>query len=388
MNHSLKYILPALLALLVVAAGCGGANGSDSPSDAPQQRRVRVESLVLSPTRFEDVVEITGSVESVNDAVLSAQASGTVQFLAERGQRVGQGAVVARIDPGMMATSVAQAEAVLEAAQAAYAVRQDAFERNEGLYQDSIVSAIEFENVRAQRNQARANLRQAEAALAQAREQLSHTRVVSPFAGVVEERLIEVGEQVSPGQQMVRVVNTSRVKVIGGVPERYAGDVTRGTSVLINLNAYGGQAMRGTVSFAGAAIDPNSRTFPIEVELPNPEGRLKPEMVARLFVTRQEMTDALVVPRPAILRDESGNSVFVVRQTDSTAVAERRLVTLGATYAGKTVIESGLQAGDEVVVLGQNDLTEGDRLEVVQQYRNVDAAGVPLTDEASDTPSL
>jgi membrane fusion protein (multidrug efflux system) len=383
-SHSLWLL--ALVAL--VAVGCNNADGSNGEeAEAPAQRQIRVETLLMEPTVFEDVIELTGTVEALNDAALSAQASGTVEYLADLGTALPRGGVVARLDQGQVRAAVQQAEAQVEAAQAQFDLAQDNFQRQEPLYRDSIISALEFENVRAQRNQARASLRQAQAALAQARERLGDTIVRAPFAGIVEERFIEAGEQIAPGQRVARVVSTERVRVNTGVPERYASEIEVGTPVRMNFQAYSTMERQGRVTFAGSTINPQSRTFPVEIEVSNPEGRLKPEMVAQLYVSRAVLDSALVVPRSAIIRDENGNSVFVVNRTDSIPTAERHRLTLGPNYAGKAVVEEGLQAGDEVVVLGQTNLTEGDPVNVVDQYTRVDASGVPLKD-SGDAPSL
>src|SRR5690606_17681304 len=141
------------------------------------------------------------------------------------------------------------------------------------LYRDSIIRAIEYENVRAQLNQARAQVAQAEAALSSARKQLQNTFVSTPFSGIVEQHFVQRGEQVSPGMPVARVVNTSRVRMKAGVPERYAGDINVGTPVEMRLNAYNVGSRLGRVSFVGSAIDSESRTFPIEVELDNSDRR-------------------------------------------------------------------------------------------------------------------
>ena len=205
LSHS--FWLLALAALVMI--GCNNADGSDSEAEsATTQRQIRVETLLLEPSRFEDVIELTGTVEALNDAALSAQASGTVEYLADLGTALSRGGVVARLDQGQVRAAVQQAEAQVEAAQAQFDLAQDNFQRQEPRYRDSIISALEFENVRAQRNQARASLRQAEAALAQAQERLDDTVIRAPFAGIVEERFIEAGEQIVPGQRVARVVST------------------------------------------------------------------------------------------------------------------------------------------------------------------------------------
>ncbi len=195
----------------------------------------------------------------------------------------------------------------------------------------------------------------------------------------MEERLIEPGEQAAPGTPVARLVNTRRVKVVAGVPERYAADIAPGTSVRLSLRAYGGGELVAPVTFVGAAIDPDTRTFPIEVELGNPDRTLKPEMVARLFVTRERLDDALVVPRAALVRDEMGTHAFVAAETEggSTLRAEKRTLTLGPVYGARAVVREGLAAGERVVVAGQNQLAPDDRLRLAATYTALDAAGTP-----------
>lgn len=373
------FLVLALLAL--VAAGCGGADGSDEARDengAPATRSVRVETLVLEPTTFEDVIQMTGTVESSNDATLSAQSSGTLEYLAPLGRTVARGAVVARIDAGLASAGLQQAEAQVAAAQSQFELAEDNLQRQEPLYQDSVISALEFQNVKAQYNQAKAGLAQAQAARAQARKQLSNTTINAPFSGTVEEHFAEEGEQVNPGMSVLRIVNTNSVKVQVGVPERYASEVEVGTPVSIDFKAYRGETRRGRVTFSGSAINAQSRTFPIEVEVSNADGKLKPQMIAQVYVTLESIPNVIVVPQAAIVRDENGDNVFVVTSEDGRSVASRRRITLGPSYSGRVVVESGLEAGDEVLVLGQTNVTEGDAVEVVEQYRNLDAAGVPF----------
>ena len=387
MNTPKRYIplsLFTLVLLALVAAGCGGADGSDGTAtaatgeDGLAQRSIRIETLVLQPTTFEDVIELTGAVESVNDATLSAEAAGTVEMLTPLGRRVGQGAVVARLDQGLVRAAFQQAEAQVENAMASLELAQDNYNRQEPLYRDSIISALEFQNVRTQLNQAKASLRQAEALRDQAQEQINNTVIRAPFSGTVEEHAVERGEQASPGMPVLRIVDTRRVKVNVGMPERYAGDIEVGTEVMLDFKAYRGETRQGRVSFAGSAINPTNRTFPVEIEVDNTDGRLKPEMIAEVYVAREKLDDVLVAPRSAVLRDENGTSVFVVTQQDGMATANRRPVRLGPAYAGRVIVESGLEAGAEVIVLGQTTVTEGDAVEIVEQYTKLDNAGVPV----------
>ena len=135
------------------------------------------------------------TVKAVDDATLSAQSAGTVIALADLGDYVGRGAAVAQLDPQIPEAAVGQAEAAVEAARAQFDLAEDNYNRQTPLYRDSIISAIEYQNVRAQFSQARAQLNQAEAALSSAKKQLQNTYVRTPFAGVVEQQFVERGEQ-------------------------------------------------------------------------------------------------------------------------------------------------------------------------------------------------
>jgi len=359
-----------LLGVAVGTSGCSEEPVSDASAQDAAPPATRVETLVLRPTSFTDVIELTGSVEALDDATLSAQTSGTVTMLRDRGVRVAAGEPVATIDAD-------EARAAVEQAQAQFALAQDRFERQQPLYRDSVISALEFEQVRSERNQARA-------ALAQARKRLNNTRVEAPFAGTVEERFLERGEQAAPGMQVARLVNTRRVKVTAGVPERYANDLREGTPVQLDFRRYDAGVRTAEASFVGSAIDPDSRTFPIEVTVSNEDGRLKPSMGVTLRVTRAVLDSALVLPRSAVLRDERGPHVYVADRTDSVVVARNRDLALGPATGGRVVADSGLAAGDEIVIVGQNNASPGAPLDIAQRYTRTTAAGTPY----ADTPSL
>ncbi len=358
------------IAAALVLAGCGN-DSNDAQGAAPEGPSVRVESMILSPTSFEDVIQLTGSVEALDDAVLSAQTAGTVIALAPLGSTVRSGQSVAQLEPALSRSAVEQAEARVESAQAQFDLAEDNLRRNEPLHRDSVISAVEWENVRARYNQARADLSQAQAALSQAQEQMRQTRVVAPFTGTVEEHFAEIGEQLTPGRQVARIINTNRVKVVAGVPERYSSDIASGTPVTVDFRAYAGASVQSEISFVGRAIDPDSRTFPVEILIPNPTGTYKPEMVAQVYVTRRQIDDALVAPRSAIVRDEDGTSVFLVEEEGDETVAAKSPVVLGPGYGGEVVV-TNLQPGDEIVVLGQNNLTEGDRVQVMERHETGD----------------
>ncbi len=356
-------------AMLLTGCGTEPPNGARSAPAVVEEtgRAIRVETLALEPTVFRDIIQLTGSVEAFDDARLSAQTSGTVITVEPLGTYVRNEGTVAQINPSVPESAVSQASAIVEAAEAQFGLARENLTRNEPLFADSVISVIEWESVQAQYNQSRANLAQAEAALEQARTTLAQTRVVAPFGGTVEEHFVEPGEQVTPGMTVARLINTRRVKVVSGAPERYAADILPGAPVQISFEAYRGARIEGLVSFAGRAVDPQSRTFPIEIVINNPDGTIKPEMVARVEVTRETIENALVVPRAAVIRTETGHIVYLIETRDGIPTAVQYDFVPGPDF-GAYVVATNLRPGDEVIVLGQSRVTDGDRVEIAARH--------------------
>ena len=366
----------AIYRLLAVTVALGATNCSPAPATTPSaaavdagavDRSPQVETLSLEPRVFVERIEVTGTTEALNDATLSAQSAGTVEGIVDLGATVKKGQVLARLDSGLLLTQVRQAKANLAAARAAKELAQESFDRQKPLYEQKIISALEFRKIRSDLASAEAQLAQAQATLAQANKNFSFTVVVAPFDGVVESRLVKQGEQVAPSVPMLRVTDSRVMKVKAGIPERYAADIKADTEASVRFNAYGIRARKSKLTFVGSVIEERSRTFDVELQLDNADRVLKPSMVARVQVTKTVVPDALVIPVTSVIRDEEGTSVFIIDRVDGVPVAQQRRIELGVSSGGEVVVTSGLKAEDEVVVLGQNDLTRGDVVRITRR---------------------
>lgn len=356
--------LVVLILVAGVAGGCTDAGSGDAVDQQPVARATRVETLVVTPITFDETIQVTGAVEALNDATLAAQASGKVDYIAEHGTEVEQGTVVARLDQAQALATMRQAEAAMQTAEAQLELARDNYNRIEPLQDRKAISALEFEQARLQVQQAEASVRQLEAALANMNVQLEHTIVRAPFAGTVEHKFLDQGEHAGSGDALVRLVSVDEMRILAGIPERYSADVRAGAQVRLSFPSARLESRIGEVSFVGAAIEPMSRTFPIEVRVPNPEGDLKPAMLAELQVPRETHLDVLTLPRSAVVFDELGPGVYLATDSAEGTVAERRPVVLGANALGFVVIESGLEPGDEVIIQGQHGVAGGDPIEV------------------------
>jgi membrane fusion protein, multidrug efflux system len=347
------------MAALLLAAGCGGEAEPEAP-ELPV-----VETRVVQATSFEARLTTTGTVELPADATLSAETGGTVVAVAGEGDRVAAGQVVARLDGRAEQAAVASAEAAVLEARALAEQTEEALRRQTPLARDTIISPLELDRIRTERAQARARLLQAQAQLGEARDRLEQTRLRAPFAGIVEGVFVRQGEQVTPGVEVLRLMRPDRAELVAGVPERFAGQVTEGSRATVDLQAYGMGVREATVTFAGTAVDPRSRTFPVRLEVPGPTAALKADMVARVQLTWLTVDGVIALPVGLVERDERGEAVLVVEAADGAWVARRRAVVTGPTSDGMVLVEWGLVPGDEVVVTGRDEVAEGQPVRVV-----------------------
>ncbi len=346
--------------LIGLISACNIDQSSENGEQEDRTPQTSVETVSITPGSFDDFFRLTGTVEALEDATISSETNGRILSILSRGQSVLQGETIAQIDDRLIRSQY-------QSAQTAYELAVDSFNRLETLYADSIISTQDFNAVKAQRDQARAQLNQAE-------KQLDDANIEAPFNGRVEERFVRTGELITPGMPVVRLVNTDRVKINAGVPERFASDISTGTLVRVNFPSYSGQTYETVVSFIGNVVDSGTRTFPVEIEIENVDNRLKPEMVADIRMQRRTIENAIIIPRTAVVRDENEVSVFIAREENGRKIAELVEVRTGRASGPLIEIVEGLSEGDEIVVAGMRTLSIGDRLNIVKNTSSLERA--------------
>jgi len=342
-----------LLASLVACGGDARAGEEDSSSERPVTRVINVETLTLDRQPFTEIVRITGTVQANRDVVVSAEEAGPIrEILVEKGATVRTGQALARIDDALLTSQVDEARARADLARETWERRRRLFE------DDGVGNELAY-------LEARYGAEQAAAAMRTLEERLSRTVIRAPFDGVVEDREVEVGSMVAAGTPTFRVVEVDPIKVAGGVPERFAADIERGTAVRVTFDPLRGDVYEGQLTFSGLTVNPRNRTFPVETVIRNPGQRVKPEMVANMELVRRELDDAMVVPQDALIRVEEGFVAFIAVDRDGETLAERRHLRLGGGQRNQVVVEEGLEPGDRLIVVGQQQVAHGDRVRVV-----------------------
>lgn len=344
-----------VIAALVTAlgAGCSRPEGEEAASAAPTLGKIiDVQIDTLEAGRFEEFARLTGTVKAEHDVLLSAEESGRIlRFAVEKGERVHRGQALVKIDDAILRSSVAEAEA--ESALAA-----DQYERQREVWEEQRIGTEIAYLERRRRAATTAAL------LQQLRTRLDRTTIRAPFDGILENRFIDPGEMAAVGSPVVRVLDPLQLKVEVGVPERFARDIRVGSRALVSFDIFPGREVRGQVRFAGHAVDPENRTFPVEIAIDNADGIIKPEMVANVRVLRKTLEGVVVVPQESMRSAENGFVAFVAVSDESGPVAEQRHVQLGPAYANRVVVESGLQAGDALIIRGHRQVAEGSRIRI------------------------
>jgi RND family efflux transporter MFP subunit len=310
-----------------------------------------VSVATLKDTVFNHYLDIQGSVNTKENILIQPEMPGTLVSLnVKAGQRVSKGQLLARVDDGGSSQQVASLETQ-------YQLAKTTFERQKNLWSQKIGSEIQY-------LQAQTQMLSLQRSVAQAKAMLSKTEIRAPFSGTIDEVFVERGQVVSAGPQgLMRIVNLNNMYVSTSIPESYIGKLKVGTQVDVFLTSLN-KNYKGKVRQIGNFINPNNRSFGIEVSIPNPENLLRPNQVAKLKVIDYTVKNTIVVPSNVIQEDGKGNQfVFVATNSNGkTATAKKAMVTIGKSSDNVTEILSGLSANDIIVIEGVNTISEGMKL--------------------------
>ena len=354
----------ALFLLLPLAlAACGGdaetaeaVAAAEQPAGAPIVLS-EADVAVVTTSSVGTGVVVTGPLEPWRIVEVRAQVPGVVSDLrVDRGDAVGQGATLARIEAEGIRGAAASARAQVAAAEANVALASRQLESARRLHEAGAMSDIEFQQAQTAYQAARAQLSAAQAGALGASESASRANVTSPISGEVSARMVSAGEAVNPGQPMFTVVNTSQLELKGSVPVNMAARIRAGMPVEFAIDAYPGRVFSGTVARVEPTADPATRQVGVYVRLNNPGRAIVGGVFAVGRILTGEQTTTVVVPMSALRGGENDPHVYAIRDGHAARVS----VQPGARNeaAGMVEIASGLTAG-ETVIVSPGELRDG-----------------------------
>lgn len=312
-----------------------------------------VTTIMVKDTLFKHYIDIQGNVETNENILIYPEYSGLLsRVYVKEGQKVRKGQVLAKIDDGGLSSQVAQM-------QTQYNLAKTTYERQERLWNQKIGSEIQY-------LQAKSNMEGLQNSVNQMQSQLGKTTIRAPFSGEIDEVIVEQGQVVAPGAQaLMRIINLNNMYVKASIPESYLEGVKKGTSVKVLFPALG-QRVDGKVKSVGNYINPSNRTFDIEIDVPNKDKNIKPNLVAKLEINDYSKERAKLVPANVIQENSKGDKfVFIVGTiSDGEATVTRKLVETGLKYEGQIEVLSGLEDGQTIVSAGALTLKDGAKIKI------------------------
>lgn len=342
------------LCLLLFVIGCDGASAGPDPattasvSSVPAKgRSVRVEVAVIRPSVANLAMSLPGEVEASRDADLAAALGGYVEKVSvKEGDEVKKGAVLARVDTATHVARQSQAKVELDTA------------KREHERAKKLGGALP----RAQLEAAESRVDAAKAAWNSANVAVSRSVVSAPFAGVIAKVNAEVGEVAPPGAPLIRVVQLDPIKVTVSLSDRDVSSVREGMAVSVSTDARK-KLIEGKVAHVHPAADMNTRSFLADIVLENKDRSLLPGMIATVNVSADMAAEQIVLSQDWLVTKPDQIGVFVNVED----VARWRTVKAGPVVRDRVVILDGVKDGDELIIAGHRDLSDGDSVLVARR---------------------
>ena len=359
----------ALGVLLVLGAGAAlvmterAAQARALAASTQENAKVHVFVVTPRPGRGQQTLQLPGSLQGYIETPIYARSSGYVkQWFKDIGARVNKGELLAEIATGEIEQQLAEARANRAQVQSNLQLARTSFERWQGLRQRDAVSQQELDERQNTLKLVQANLAAAEAVVQRLELQLSYNRIVAPFSGVVTKRNIDVGSLVDAGnggapKLLFTLSQTDVLRLYVSAPQSVAPRIKAGQEAQVTLSELPGQSFTGKVVRTAGAIDPATRTLQVEINLPNPDGKLLPGSYVQVALQAAGADKpVLTVPNNGLLFRPEGTLVATVVD----GKVQLKKVTLGRDLGVRIEIQSGLSPQDKLIINPPDSLAEGD----------------------------
>ena len=306
--------------------------------------KVRIEEASVKP--FSEYFEATGEVEARDETYISPEVAGQiVEIYVEEGQRVTKGQLLARLDTEVIEKNIADVKTQLEYAETLYNKQKQLWDQNIGSERQYLDAKNKYETLQHK--------------LATLQAQYNMSLIRSPIKGYVEEISQKKGELATPGVRMMHIVNLDNLKVTAMLSEAHLPTVHQGDTVDITFPTFPGLKLREPVTLVGNVVNKQNRTFKIQVNLKNEDGKLKPNLLANIRINNYNSDDRIVVPSLLIREDMKGSYLYVAEKEGNRMLAKKKYVETGESYRDKTEIISGLNAGEKIITDGYSNVSDG-----------------------------
>lgn len=345
----------AVLIMMVVAImvyGFMAKSRTHGPvkKEKPMEPGIPVEAVMVEKGSITAAYSGSANLEVESEALVVAKVPGVVKkIFVEEGQKVKAHQVLAKLADQQYKLELNQTKAV-------YEKLSNEYERKQMLLKDQIISAEDFERSKFDRQTQ-------ESVYQLAKLKCDYTEIRAPIAGVISQRLIKVGNMIELNHPTFKVTGLDPFLAVLHVPEKQMSKLRVGFPAHLAADAVPGEVFRGKVARIGPTVDAATGTCKVTVEVKDGTGKLKPGMFTRIRIIYDTHEDALLVPKGAVISEDTQSSVFVVKNN----IAARQQVSLGYSNSSHIEICSGLNHGDRIVTTGFGGLKDGAKIKVVEE---------------------
>lgn len=325
-----------------------------------------VTAMVTKAQDWVPTIEAIGFIEPNQGVTLSSELAGTIDNISfESGAQVKPDQLLLSLDSSVEKANLKSSQARLPAARAK-------FERYQNLYQKNSIS-------RDQLDDAEASYRSLEADIESLKGTIARREVRAPFGGAVGLRNVFLGQYLEPGTEIVRLEDTSVMRLRFTVPQTDISKISLGQTIKIGVDAYPNDQFEGQITAIEPAVNYQSGLIQVQAAIPNNDGQLRSGMFARASIILPTVKDQIVIPQSAISFTLYGENVYIIHDVEGSNRAKQVVVKAGERRGNDVHVLSGIKAGDEIVLSGQVRLSNDTKVRVVKN----DALAVP-----AQTPML
>ncbi len=311
------------------------------------------------------VIEAIGFIEPNQGVTLTSETSGVINTISfESGTQVTKGQSLIQLDSKVEKANLKSTQARLPAAEAKY-------KRYKGLYAKGSISKESYDDAEASFFSLSADIESLKASI-------ERREIKAPFAGVVGIRNVYLGQYLQPGTDIVRLEDTSVMRLRFTVSQTDISRISLGQEVDIFVDSYPDKAFQGSITAIEPAVSVQSGLIQVQADIPNSDGQLRSGMFARAHIILPKLVDQVILPQTAITYTLYGNNVYVMKEVDGVSRVEQRVVKVGERKGADAHIIDGVEIGDVVVTTGQVRLSNNAKVRVVESSATTPPAETPM----------
>jgi len=327
------------------------------------ERAVNVRIATVEKKKIQPYLETTGTLKADEEVTVSSEVDGIVrQISVDEGSPVNKGTLLVEINEIDYILDWKRSEAALKQAEANLANANAEYKRKNTLYQEELITKQQFDDITTKIALAEAEQDRAKATLAISKEKLTRTKVYSPLTGAVKEKRVSVGDYMRNGTPLLQLIKINPLKLNFTISEKDASSIKIGQEVAFNVDSYADKQFKGRISLLYPNVEERTRTLQAEALVPNADHLLKPGYFARTLIYTAKPREVVLAPITSLLYDNAVIRIFVVDGDK----ARERVIKIGGKYGEFVEVLEGLKEMEQIVVIGQNNLAEGVKVNVAR----------------------